>query len=132
MVSLNDDMISEVKIQSSNFAAEYGTGGMNVSAVTKSGTNNYHGGAFDFVRDHNFNSIRYFERKENGGLGRDDGLKRNQAGGTIGGPIMKDRLFFFGGVQITNTHIVPLNNDVTVPTGAPVSAAMSLTGMSYR
>ena len=54
-----------------------------------------------------FNAIRYFEQKENGGLGRDDGLKRNQAGGTFGGPLMKDKLFFFGGTQITNTRIAP-------------------------
>ena len=84
---------------------------------------------FDFVRDHHFNAIRYFERKENGGLGRDDGLKRNQFGGTIGGPIIKDKLFFFFGTQITNNHIVPLTNDAIVPT-AEVRAAIS--GASCR
>ena len=86
--------------------------GATVNAVTRSGTNTFHGSVFDFVRDHNFNAIRYFERKENGGLGRDDGLERNQFGGTFGGPIMKDKLFFFFGMQVTNNHIVPLNNDV--------------------
>ena len=87
-----------------------------MNAVTKSGTNEFHGDAFEFMRDHRFNAIRYFERTENGGLGRDDGLKRHQFGGTIGGPIMRDRLFFFFGVQATNNFNVPLNTDFTVPT----------------
>ena len=111
------DALQEFNVESGVRDARFGMStGATVNAVTKSGTNTYHGGVFDFVRHHDFNSIRYFEQKANGGLGRDDGLKRNQAGGTFGGPIIKDKLFFFGGVQITNNHIVPLNNDVTVPT----------------
>ncbi len=51
IVSLNNDMVQEVKVQSSNFAAEYGTGGMNVSGVTKSGTSRFHGSAYDYWRD---------------------------------------------------------------------------------
>src|SRR4029453_15847508 len=97
------DALQEFNVESGVRDARFGMStGATVNAVTKSGTNAFHGNVFDFVRDHRFNSIRYFERKENGGLGRDDGLKRNQAGGTFGGPIMKNRLFFFGGVQITN------------------------------
>jgi hypothetical protein len=90
--------------------------GATVNAVTKSGTNSFHGNGFGFFRDHEFNAIRYFERTENGGLGRDDGLHRDQIGGTVGGPIIKDKLFFFFGTQFTNNKIVPLNNDVIVPT----------------
>jgi len=111
------DALQEFNVQSGVRDARFGMStGATVNAITKSGTNSFHGGFFDFMRDHNFNAIRYFERKENGGLGRDDGLRRNQAGGTFGGPIIKDKLFFFSGVQITKNHIVPLNNDVTVPT----------------
>jgi hypothetical protein len=111
------DALQEFNVQSGARDARFGMStGATVNAVTRSGTNTFHGGMFDFVRDHNFNAIRYFERKENGGLGRDDGLRRNQFGGTIGGPIMKDKLFFFFGTQITKNHIVPLNNDVIVPT----------------
>ena len=111
------DALQEFNVQSGVRDARFGMStGATVNAVTRSGTNTFHGGVFDFVRDHNFNAIRYFERKENGGLGRDDGLRRNQFGGTIGGPIMKDKLFFFFGTQVTKNHIVPLNNDVTVPT----------------
>ncbi len=54
IVSLNNDMVQEVKVQSSNFAAEYGTGGMNVSGVTKSGTSKFHGTLYDYWRDHRF------------------------------------------------------------------------------
>jgi hypothetical protein len=111
------DALQEFKTESGVRNARYGMStGATVNAVTKSGTNMMHGGLFDFVRDHTFNSIRFFERKENGGLGRDDGLKRNQAGGTLGGPLIKDKLFFFGGVQVTNTRIAPLATTQTVPT----------------
>src|SRR6185436_8208331 len=90
--------------------------GATVNAVTKSGTNLFHGTLFDFARDSRFNAIRYFERTENGGLGRDDGLRRNQAGGTFGGPLIRNRLFFFGGTQITNVRIAPTAAEQFVPT----------------
>src|SRR6185503_20163076 len=111
------DALQEFRTETGVRAARYGMStGATVNAVTKAGTNNFHGNAFDFVRDHTFNAIRYFERQENGGLGRDDGLRRNQAGGTFGGPLVKDKLFFFAGTQITNTRIAPVAGDQTVPT----------------
>jgi hypothetical protein len=54
IVSLNNDMVQEVKVQSSNFAAEYGAGGMSVSGVTKSGSSKFHGSAYDYWRDYKF------------------------------------------------------------------------------
>ena len=111
------DALQEFKTENGVRNARYGMStGATVNAVTKSGGNAFHGSAFDFVRDHRFNSIRYFEQKKNGGLGRDDGLRRNQAGGTFGGPLKKDKLFFFAGTQITNTRIAPTAGDQTVPT----------------
>jgi hypothetical protein len=111
------DALQEFKTENGVRNARYGMStGATVNAVTKSGTNGFRGNVFDFARDHRFNSIRYFERKDNGGLGRDDGLQRNQAGGTFGGPISKDRLFFFAGTQITNTRIAPTAADQFVPT----------------
>src|SRR5580765_5165617 len=100
MVSLNSDMISEVKVQSSNFAAEYGAGGMNVSGVTKSGTSSFHGEGYYYLRDSKFAA----NDRSNSILGQ----AKNKAtykypGFNVGGPIFfgdsytkyKDKLFFF-------------------------------------
>jgi outer membrane receptor protein involved in Fe transport len=111
------DALQEFSVETGVRSARYGQStGATVNAVTRAGTNQLHGGAFEFVRHHRFNAISFFERSENGGLGQDDGLKRAQTGGTLGGPIIRDTLFFFGGVQITNTRIAPLDSDQIVPT----------------
>ena len=71
--------------------------------MTKSGTNNLHGNAFEFVRDKGFNAKDPFAAIDPAtGERKDDGLVRNQFGGTLGGPIVRDRLFFFGGYQGTD------------------------------
>ena len=94
------DALQEFRTESGVRDARYGMStGATVNAVTKSGTNRFHGNAFYFMRDHKFNAIRFFEKSENGGRGRDDGLHRNQFGGTIGGPLKHDKLFFFGGLH---------------------------------
>ena len=93
------DALAEFRTESGVRDASAGSAaGATVNAVTKSGTNVFHGNAFEFGRNHKLNAIRYFERTANGGLGRDDGLIRNQFGGTFGGPVKKDKLFFFFGV----------------------------------
>ena len=68
--------------------------GGSVNGVTKSGTNEFHGSMFEFVRNRVFNARNAFASDR-------DPMKRNQFGGVIGGPIMKDKLFFFGGMQTT-------------------------------
>ena len=85
--------------------------GASVSAVTKSGTNAFHGDAFEFARDSRFNPGDFLS-------GRKDGLKRNQFGGTIGGPIVRDKVFFFAGLQTTMTRQNPLDQVAFVPTAA--------------
>jgi len=111
------DALQEFRTESGVRDARYGMStGATVNAVTKSGTNALHGDVFDFIRDHQFNSIAFFNERENGGTGVDDGLKRNQFGGTIGGPIMQDKLFFFGGIQGTINDSRPLSTDQFVPT----------------
>jgi len=93
----NPDTIAEFRILESNYSAEYGrNGGGVVSVVTKSGTNNWHGSAFEFLRNEDLNANSFFNKAA--GLPRDV-LKRNQYGGTAGGPIKKDKLFFFVGYQ---------------------------------
>ena len=85
--------------------------GATVSAVTRSGTNVLHGSLFEFNRDSRFNSPDFFSNQK-------DGLKRNQFGGTVGGPLKRDRVFFFAGYQGTTTRQMPLNATAFVPTAA--------------
>jgi hypothetical protein len=100
----NPDTIAEFRLLTSNYTAEYGrNGGGVISVVTKSGTNNYHGSGFEFLRNNSLNANRFFNKKN--GLPREI-LKRNQFGFTVGGPITipkvvqgKDRFFFFAGYQ---------------------------------
>src|SRR4029453_17174783 len=84
------DALQEFKTENGVRNARYGMStGATVNAVTKAGTNTFHGSLFDFVRDHSFNSIRFFERRENGGLGPGDGVEREEGGGAVGGPALK-------------------------------------------
>ena len=92
--------------------------GASVNAVTKSGTNRFSGNAFEFLRDHRFNAISPFAPVGPDGKQLDDGLKRNQFGGTFGGPIVKDKLFFFGAYQGTVLRQRPTSNIAFVPTAA--------------
>jgi hypothetical protein len=111
------DALQEFRAETGVRDARFGMStGATVNAVTRSGTNQFHGSAFDFFRHHKFNSKNYFERTENGGLGRNDGLERHQLGGTFGGPVIQNQLFFFFGVQVTDNFRIPLNTDETVPT----------------
>ncbi len=89
----NPDAVAEFRVLESNYNAEYGrnAGGI-VSVVTRSGTNSFHGTAFDYVRNNDFNANSFFNNEQ--GLPVPI-LKRNQFGGTVGGPIKKNKLFFF-------------------------------------
>lgn len=89
----NPDAVAEFRVLESNYNAEYGrnAGGI-VSVVTRSGTNQFHGSAFDYVRNNDFNANSFFNNEQ--GLPVPI-LKRNQFGATLGGPIIKNKLFFF-------------------------------------
>lgn len=90
----NPDSIQEFTMQTSTFDAQYGRGiGGEVNVITKSGTNQFHGTAFEFLRNYDMNARNYFS-----GL---DSLKRNQFGGSLGGPIIKNKTFLFGSYQGT-------------------------------
>ena len=93
----NPEAVEEFRLLENNYTAEYGrNGGGTVSVVLKSGTNSLHGSVFDYLRNDAFNANDYFDNAQ--GNPRPV-LKRNQFGGVIGGPVIKDRLFFFFGYQ---------------------------------
>ncbi len=95
----NPDTIQEFKIQVSNYDAGYGRNpGANVNVITKSGTNAFHGSGFEFFRNTSLNSNDYF-RNAAGGSKLE--LNQSQFGGTFGGPVKKDKLFFFVAYQET-------------------------------
>jgi hypothetical protein len=113
------DALGEFKAETSALTAQNGmhSGGA-INLVTKSGSNSFRGDFFEFLRHHDFNATDTFALKNPDGSLKDDGLKRNQYGGTIGGPVKKDKLFFFFGYQGTNTRVVPTDNRAFVPTAA--------------
>src|SRR5205809_4768483 len=103
------DALQEFKVETSSVPAQYGqhsAGAVNV--VTKSGTNEFHGDAFEFVRNKIFNARNAFAPER-------DGLKRNQFGGVLGGPIIKNKLFFFAGDQFTRVRSAPTTTIEFVP-----------------
>jgi hypothetical protein len=113
------DALQEFGVATSGLSAESGVfSGASVNAVTKSGTNSFHGNAFEFVRDRRFNATAAFAAIGPDGKKKDDGLNRNQFGGTIGGPIVENKLFFFGGYQRTRGRQVTADSVAFVPTAA--------------
>src|SRR5579864_571740 len=106
------DALQEFKVETSAIPAQYGYHSTAmVNAVTKSGTNEFHGDLFEFVRNGDLNARDFFATQR-------DTLKRNQFGGTIGGPIRKDKLFFFGGYQRTSLRSDGVQNTAYIPTSA--------------
>src|SRR3989475_6835244 len=95
--NLGVDGVQEFKINTSVSGAEIGrsSGGV-ISAVTRSGTNDLHGAAFEFLRNNALDSPGYFDEVSHGGTGSVAPYRRNQFGGALGGPIKKDKTFVFG------------------------------------
>src|SRR2546427_2568136 len=113
------DALQEFKVESNALPAQYGVhASANVNVVTKSGTNNLHGDAFEFLRNGIFNARDFFAPNR-------DTLKRNQFGGTLGGAIVKNKLFFFGGYQGTIQRSEPTQNIAYVPTPAMLAGDFS-------
>ena len=95
--NLGVDGVQEFKINTLVSPAEFGrSSGGTVSAVTRSGTNDFHGAAFEFLRNNAMDSPGYFDQVNHGGTGSIAPYRRNQFGAALGGPIQKDRTFFFG------------------------------------
>src|SRR5579884_2474980 len=113
------DALQEFNVQTNGVSARYGLHpGAVVNVVTKSGTNQIHGDLFEFVRNGDFNARNFFAATQ-------DTLRRNQFGGTVGGPIRKDKLFGFFGYQGTRTRTAPPQSISYVPTGAALSGDFS-------
>ena len=102
------DALQEFRVATSGLSADNGMhAGGSVNAVTKSGTNAFHGALFEFVRDKRLNATSVFAPQGPDGKKVNDGLKRHQLGGTLGGPIVTDKAFFFGAYQGTFVRTTP-------------------------
>ena len=117
----NVDAIEEFKVQTSNYSAEFGrSGGAVINATIKSGTNQFHGTVFEFFRNSDLDARGFFESPDQAKAP----FKQNQFGGTLGGPIKKNKLFFFGDYQ--GTRVRAANTDIaTVPTAAEIGGNFS-------
>ncbi len=96
----NPDALQEFSTTTRNYSAAFGRGTSSVAAVTKSGTNQFHGSLFEFLRNTQLDARSFFSAR------RSD-FKRNQYGGTVGGPIVKNKLFFFVSYQGTKVRGTP-------------------------
>jgi hypothetical protein len=111
----NLDSIAEFRILTSNFDAEYGNfSGGQVNVITKSGTNHFHGSAFEFLRNTNLDSRGFYDPT----VGK---FIQNQFGGTFGGPIKRDKVFFFGDYQGTRQILGISSGVIPCPLGHGVS-----------
>ena len=114
------DALEEFSIETSAVSSRFGTHpGATVSVVTKSGSNMLHGDAFEYLRNGDLNARNFFS------LTGHDSLKRNQFGGTLGGKIFTDKLFFFGGWQSTRNRSDPPQTITHIPTAAMLSGDFS-------
>lgn len=120
-ISPSIDSIEEFRVQSGNFSADQGMGPSNVSVRLKSGTNSYHGSAFEFLRNDKMDARNFFQPERSI-------LKRNQFGGSAGGPIVRNRLFWFGGYE-GSRQSSGNEYSLTVPTAAMLKGDYSAPGL---
>jgi carboxypeptidase family protein len=122
IISPNNDMVQEVKVQSSNYAAEFGTSGVHIAATTKGGGSEFHGTLYDYLRDHRFaandrsNSIAGIEKPKS---------SFHYPGGNLSGPVLipgtgfnknRDKMFFFLGLEIQRQKVDNGSRFTVVPT----------------
>ena len=144
------DFIQEVKIQTSNFSAEYGrNSGASINVITKSGGNQFHGSAFEFLRNDQLDANNYFSNAR-GRFTTDPTakapdikvpsgdpragkkvvdrptLRYNNYGFSVGGPIIKDKFFFFGGIEWKSIRQFSAPTNRTIPTTAELNGDFSL------
>ena len=122
----SEDIVQEFKVVTNNVSAQYGNyaGGV-VNVTTKSGTNAFHGTGYDYLRNKDLNANDYFSNLAS--LPRAP-LIQNQFGATLGGPIKKDKTFFFFGYEGTRAHSAVLST-TTLPTAAEIGGDFSAAGL---
>jgi Carboxypeptidase regulatory-like domain/TonB dependent receptor-like, beta-barrel len=124
------ETIAEVRVLT-NFDAEYGrSSGSVVNIVTKSGTNDLHGSVFEYFRNKALNARNFFNS-----VGPKDAFRNNQFGAAVGGPIVKNKTFFYGayegqreGLGLTSLNTVPSLNDPSAPAGQDYAQSVALLG----
>jgi hypothetical protein len=116
------DALAEVNVQTSNFGAQYGNGVAVFNAIVKSGTNKFHGSLFEFNQNNDYNALNYFNAAH-----AVQPLHWNEFGGSVGGPIVKDKLFFFFTYQ-RNPNTSSNIYITTVPTQGQNGTTNMLTG----
>ncbi len=113
------DALQEFSVETSAVSSRFGTHpGATVNVVTKSGSNDWHGDLFEYIRNGDLDARNFFSPAR-------DTLKRNQYGGTFGGKIIKDKLFFFGGYQGTRNRSNPPQNITHIPTASMLAGDFS-------
>ena len=121
-LDIPEDAVEEVRVETQNTPASYQSGGAGViSLVSKSGTNAYHGSAFGYFRPDVLAANEYFNKQSQLSSGQPNtppSFHRYQAGASIGGPILHDKLFFFGDYEYTTQDLYDGSNYFTVPTSA--------------
>jgi hypothetical protein len=109
------EAIQEFRIEQNSMSAEYGkAGGLIVIQVSKSGTNHFHGSVYEYNRNENWDARDFFADPTL----RQNPYSYNDFGGSIGGPIVKGKLFFFSDIERINNHGATVNHGVTVPNSA--------------
>ena len=120
----DSDATQEFRVVTNNFDAQYGFAPMAVVSIqTRSGTNAFHGGLFEFVRNNDLNAKNWFS-------GAIDLLKQNQFGGYVGGPILRNKLFFFANYQGTRRSYNSSSNTTNTPTAAMLNGDFSAVPLS--
>jgi Carboxypeptidase regulatory-like domain len=121
----NLDAIAEFRIVTSNFDAEYGEfSGGQISVITKSGSNRFHGGVFDFLRNTDGDARNYFSPTRGA-------FRQNQFGGTLGGPIHHDKMFFFADYQGTRQTQGIDTGEISVPSNGDRTGDLSDQAASF-
>jgi hypothetical protein len=131
LISPNVDALQEFKVESSNMPADYGHSPTIVNATLKSGTNAFHGTAYEFLRNNAFDAKNYFYAPPAGSTRRNQPLHRNQFGFAVGGPIIHDHTFFFIDLQST-LYRLGQNFDNIVPSAAMRTGNFQGSGITLK